>query len=143
MSSFKVLSINVRGLRDSVKRRVVFDFIRSLHVSVCFLQEVHLKDKGDVGIFTREWTNGDSVWCVGGVHSTGVGILFGQREIVVEEVFVVVQGRVVGCDVAWGASKMRVFAIYGSHTSAGRQEMFGLLEPHLGTNRQVIVGGGF
>lgn len=81
------------------------------------------------------------VW--GGVHFTGVGILFGRREIVVEEVFVVVQGRMVGCDAAWGANKMRVFAIYGSHTSAGRQEMFALLEPHLGTNRQVIVGGDF
>lgn len=75
------------------------------------------------GPFHRGW---DPVWA----------------EIVVEEVFVVVQGRMVGCDVAWGANKMRVFAIYDSNTSAGRQEIFGLLEPHLGTNRQVIMGGG-
>lgn len=143
MGTFNVLSLNVRGMRDSVKRRVVFDFVDSLRVSICFLQEVHLRDKGDVGNFSREWTKGDSVWSVGGVHSTGVGILFGVKEIKVDDVFVIVQGRIMGADITWGTGKLRVLVVYGPQTSAERQEMFGLLEPHLATNRQVIVGGDF
>ena len=93
---FRVGTFNVRGLRDKVKRRGVFDFLSGEKCLVYFLQEVHLKDQGDVRVFSREWVWGESVWSVGGVHSSGVGILFGSREVKVEEVFVVVQGRVVG-----------------------------------------------
>ena len=143
MGTFKVLSLNARGMRDTVKRRVVFDFVDSLHVAICFLQEVHLRDKSDVGNFSREWTKGDSVWSVGGVHSTGVGILFGVKEIRVESSFVIVQGRILGADISWGPVKMRVVVVYGPQTPAERQDMFGLVEPHLVTNRQVILGGDF
>jgi len=71
---FDVLTLNVRGMRNTVKRRTVF--LGTLHVAIVFLQEVHLRDMGDVGMFSREWTKGDSVWSVWGVHSTGVGTLF-------------------------------------------------------------------
>ncbi|KAJ4923536.1 hypothetical protein JOQ06_021602 [Pogonophryne albipinna] len=40
-------------------------------------------DNGDcsqIGNNKREWTKGDSIWSVGGVHSTGVGILFCYKE---------------------------------------------------------------
>ncbi len=143
MGSFNVLTLNVRGMRDPVKRRVVYDFVASLHVEICCLQEVHLRDEGDVGKFSGEWTKGDSVWSVGGVHSTGVGIVFGVKEIRVEEVFVIVQGRVLGTDITWGTVKLRVIVVYGPQTPTERQEVFGLVEPHFATDRQVIVGGDF
>ena len=143
MGSFKVLSLNARGLRDKVKRMGVFDYVGSLHVAIIFLQEVHLRDEGDIGLFTTEWTKGDSVWSVGGVHSTGVGILFGCREIVVESSFVIVQGRIMGADIKWGTLKLRVIVVYGPQTASERKEMVAQLEPHLATSRQVILGGDF
>ena len=53
-----VITINVRGLRDRVKRRAVFDFIYSYKCSICFVQEVHLRDGGNAKTFTREWGRG-------------------------------------------------------------------------------------
>ena len=143
MSSFNVLSLNVRGMRDPVKRRVVFDYVGSLRPDFCFLQEVHLRDVRDKVIFSREWGRGPSVWSVGGVHSTGVGILFGSSTVKVENVVIISQGRVLGADVSWGSLKLRVIVVYGPQTPAEREEVFGLMEPHLVTNRQVIVGGDF
>lgn len=81
MGDFKVCSLNVRGMRNSVKRRVVFDFVGSQHISICLLQEVHLRDDSDVRVFTREWTKGQSIWSVGGVHSSGVGIFVVLRKL--------------------------------------------------------------
>lgn len=143
MDFFKVLSLNVRGMRDPVKRRVVFDYVGHLRADICFLQEVHLRDIKDKRIFSSEWRKGPSVWSVGGVHSTGVGILFGIKEIKVEEVVVISQGRVLGADILWGSLKLRVIVVYGPQTPAERQEVFGLVESYLATNRQVIVGGDF
>ena len=79
--TFSVGTFNVRGLRDNAKRRAVFDFLESERLLICFLQEVHLKDRGDITRFSREWVRGGSVWSVGGVHSSGVGILFGSKEV--------------------------------------------------------------
>jgi len=140
---FDVLTLNVRGMRNTVKRRTVFDFLGTLHVAIVFLQEVHLRDMGDVGMFSREWTKGDSVWSVGGVHSTGVGILFCFKEIRVEDVFVIDQGRAIGADIVWGTRKLRVIVVYGPQSPAERTNLFTLVEPFLVTNRQVIIGGDF
>ncbi|XP_048854771.1 uncharacterized protein LOC125722638 [Brienomyrus brachyistius] len=41
--------------------------------------EVHLRDQRDEALFSRQWKRGRSYWSVGGVHSSGVGILFGDR----------------------------------------------------------------
>ena len=62
---FSVGTYNVRGLRNPLKRRAVFDFLSSQRLLICFLQEVHLKDRGDVVRFSREWGWGESVWSVG------------------------------------------------------------------------------
>lgn len=78
-----------------------------------------------------------------GVHSTGVGILFGFKEIRVECSFVIVQGRIMGADITWGSVKLSVIVVYGPQIPAERNDFFGLVEPHLATNRQVIVGGDF
>ena len=93
-----LISINVRGIRNPWKWQTVFDYLKSLKGTVYFLQEVHLRDKGDCVRFGREWGGGGAEWTVGGMHSTGVGILFGDPGVQIEEVFVVMQGRVIGVD---------------------------------------------
>ena len=77
----------------------------------------------------------------GGVHSTGVGILFGERDFVVEAEHTVMQGRVVAMDISYRGLRFRVVGVYGPQGGAGRREMMMLLAPFLLTNRQLIVGG--
>ena len=141
--SVKLFSLNVRGLRDFVKRRAVFSFLEGVGFDVCFLQEVHLRDGGDVVRFKREWDKGESVWGIGGVHSTGVGILFGNREMKVEGTFVVMQGRVLGVDVTFRDSRYRLVVVYGPQAAADRREMVDCLTPLCVTNRHLVIGGDF
>ena len=83
------------------------------------------------------------MWSVGGVHSTGVGILFGERDFFVENVYTIVQGRVVAADVNFRGLKFRVVGAYGPQTAAERREMVDSMAPLMVTNRQLIVGGDF
>lgn len=140
---FKIITVNVRGLRDLVKRTAVFSFLASSRYNVYFMQEVHLKDDRDVVLFKREWGLGESFWSVGGVHSSGVGILFADRAFVIEECFTVSQGRVLGVDATWHEIELRFICVYAQTTPALRALLFEDLAFFLTTNRYVVVGGDF
>ena len=142
MAFFSAASFNVRGLRNTIKRAAVFDFLCSLRTQFCFVQEVHLKDTWDVGVFSKEWRGGKSLWSVGGVHATGVGILFGMG-VSIEMSFVIVQGRAIGADVKFGGVQLRVICIYGPQAVGERAELFKQLETFCATNRCLILGGDF
>ena len=62
MGTLKVASVNVRGLRDALKRRAVFEFLSNLRFDIFLLQEVHLRDGGDIKAFSAGWKWGDSRW---------------------------------------------------------------------------------
>lgn len=141
MVYLQVGTFNARGLRNRVKRAAFFDFVGSYDLNIAFVQEVHLRDRGDVKMFGREWHKGDSLWSVGGVHSSGVGVLF--TGIRVEQSFVIEQGRVLGADVQYGSIKLRVIAVYGPQRLSEWEGIWGQIEPHLATNREIIFGGDF
>lgn len=67
-------------MRDGGKRGGIFQYLTQVSLQVCFLQEVHLRDGEDVRVFSDGWKKGESIWGVGGVHSSGVGILFGDKD---------------------------------------------------------------
>lgn len=143
MANIQIMTMNVRGLRDTVKRTAVFSCLSNICFTFCFLQEVHLRDGGDVEQFKKEWVKGKSVWSVGGVHSSGVGILFGTREVKVEGTYVAMQGRVLGVDITLGDFRLRIIGVYGPQTVPERREMVESLAPLCATNRVLIVGGDF
>lgn len=139
-----ILTVNARGLQNPRKRRAVFGFLECVHFDVCFLQEVHLKDqKGFKFKFAKEWTKGLSAWGVGGVHSTGVGVLFRGWDFSVLETFSVVQGRVLGVDADWRGLRFRFICVYAPADRGGRREVFRDIEPVCFTNRILVLGGDF
>jgi len=81
-----------------------------------FLQEVNLKSLEDSRKFTKEWGRGGAVWSVGGVYSSGVGILFWDKEIEVTNSFIVFPGRVIGADVKWRGGEYRLPSVYAPQT---------------------------
>lgn len=52
MANIQIMTMNVRGLRDTVKRTAVFSCLSNICFTFCFLQEVHLRD-GDVEQFKK------------------------------------------------------------------------------------------
>ena len=143
MSLFSVLTLNVRGMRNGGKRGSVFQYLSQVSFQVCFIQEVHLRDGGDVGVFSGGWLKGESRWGVGGVHSSGVGVLFGDQDFHVSGSFSVVQGRVLVVDAEWRGVYFRFINVYAPAEPRGRKDLFLALPEVCVTNRVVVLGGDF
>ena len=130
-------------MRDKGKRGGIFYYLAQVRFQVCFLQEVHLKDGGDVRIFSEGWKRGDTRWVVVGVHSSGLGILFGERDFHVSGSFSVVQGRALVVDADWRGVYFRFINVYAPAEPQGRRDLFLALPDVCVTNRVLVVGGDF
>ena len=124
MMSLNILTVNVRGLRNRVKRGGVFSHLACLDFDLCLLQEVHLRDGEDCKRFSKEWSRGEARWGMGGVHSTGVGVLFGGWDFTIVSCFSVVQGKVLRVDFDWRGVKFRLVNVYAPADPVGRRELF-------------------
>ncbi|KAL7852903.1 hypothetical protein SRHO_G00186880 [Serrasalmus rhombeus] len=138
-----ILTTNVRGLQKATKRTAVFRDLASTSASICCLQEVHLRDQRDEALFSQEWRRGKAYWSVGGVHSTGVGILFGDRSFEKVSPFTIVQGRALGVDATWRGQNLRVLCVYAPVDPSSRIAFLEALAPFCFTNRHVVVAGDF
>ena len=67
-----IVSLNVRGLRDQIKRRSIFSYLRDQKATFCFLQETYSNSNDEV-LWKAEW-GGDIVFSHS-CHSRGVCIL--------------------------------------------------------------------
>lgn len=141
---FKITTLNVRGLQNKKKRRSVFSHLATLDFTVCLLQEVHLKSEKDKVNFSREWVKGESRWSIGGVHSSGVGLLCGNnREIEILNSFSFVHGRALVVDINWRNNQLRIINIYAHTDPAARKELLKSLDTCFMTNRLVCIAGDF
>ncbi|KAL7852802.1 hypothetical protein SRHO_G00185870 [Serrasalmus rhombeus] len=138
-----ILTTNVRGLQKATKRTAVFRDLASTSASICCLQEVHLRDQRDEALFSQEWRRGKAYWSVGGVHSTGVGILFGDRSFEKVSPFTIAQGRALGVDATWRGQNLRVLCVYAPVDPSSRIAFLEALAPFCYTNRHVVVAGDF
>jgi len=75
LSKFDVLSLNVRGIRDPIKRRSIFSYLKDQKANIYFLQETY-SERADENIYMwrNEW-GGALFFSHGTTHSKGVCIL--------------------------------------------------------------------
>ena len=52
--NIKILSANVRGLRQTLKRKDMFDYFNNHNADILCLQETHLV-QGDVNLLIKDW----------------------------------------------------------------------------------------
>lgn len=52
--SITFVSLNVKGVNNTVKRQNIDNYLRQLNVDVAFLQETHLK-QGQIKLLKRNW----------------------------------------------------------------------------------------
>lgn len=72
-NSCKILSQNVRGIRNCAKRRSIFSFLKDQKPSFYFLQETY-SDPKDESFWKSKW-GGNIIFSHGSHHSRGVCIL--------------------------------------------------------------------
>ena len=75
MQKCKVLSLNVRGIREQTKRRGIFSYLKDQKADFYFLQETY-STISDEAVWKTEW-GGDIIFSHGNCHSRGVCILIG------------------------------------------------------------------
>lgn len=141
MGEIKIMSINVRGLRNFWKRRAVYEFLTVCDFDICMVQEAHLRDEGDVLLFTEEWGGGEAVWSVGSVYGSGVGVLCGRKSIKIIDTFSVIQGRVLVVDIKKAGLQCRVVNIYAHAEPRAHRELFAGLDICFMTSKVTFVGG--
>lgn len=122
---------------------MVYEFLLFYNFDVCLLQEVHLKDEGDVAVFTEEWRGGESAWSIGGVHGTGVGVLCGNQSVQIKESYTIIQGRVMVVDVEKNGMQSRIINVYAQVDPKLRRELFLKMDTCFMTRKNIIVGGDF
>uniref|UniRef100_A0A3Q4HKI9 Endonuclease/exonuclease/phosphatase domain-containing protein n=1 Tax=Neolamprologus brichardi TaxID=32507 RepID=A0A3Q4HKI9_NEOBR len=74
---------------------------------------------------------------------SGVGFLFNNKTINIENVEVVVDGSTLLIDVEKNGSKFRIINVYGHTDTKERTALFQTLQPFLCNRRQIIMGGDF
>ena len=76
-NSFKVVSMNVRGLRNARKRRILFHNFKKEKYDIICLQETYLT-KDDVSLIEKEWSSGFHM-AEGSNKSKGLLTLFSKK----------------------------------------------------------------
>ena len=79
MGKLQLLSINVRGIRNKLKREKIFLWIREQMPDVTLLQETH-STKTDENTWQTEW-GGNIIFSHGKSNSAGTLILFSNNVI--------------------------------------------------------------
>lgn len=69
----KIISLNVRGLRNSIKRSSMFTFLKDQNATIYFLQETY-SEPSDESFWKNEW-GGEIFFSHGTRHSKGTCIL--------------------------------------------------------------------
>ena len=70
----KILSLNVRGIRDCDKRRSIFSFLKDQKATFYFLQETYSDPNDESFCMKSEW-GGNIIFSHGSHHSRGICIL--------------------------------------------------------------------
>ena len=72
-AKYDILSLNVRGIRDQVKRRSIFQNLKDHNSKIYFLHETYSQPEDEI-IWKNEW-GGEIFFSHGTKHSKGVNIL--------------------------------------------------------------------
>ena len=109
MSSLKILSLNVRVLRNAGKRKAIFSYLKNQKASIFCLQETFSK-KDDEQIWTSEW-GGKIIFSHGTEHARGVCLMVNPNSFFqVESVEIDQEGRFIVAKLDEDLSIVNIYA---------------------------------
>ena len=141
--NFNVLTLNVRGLRNPVKRRSIFCFLKDQNCEAYLLQETY-SELSDESIWRSEW-GGVIFFSHGSTHSKGVCILMNPSlNCDFDNLQKDQNGRIVSVDLSLSGSKFSLCNIYVPNDQRKQQEFLHDFSAYLMSNtdtERLIVGG--
>ena len=143
---FNIVSLNVNGLRNQVKRRHIFDSCSSENIDILLLQETHASGYKEAREWGREF-GGEGVWSFGTASSAGVAILFSKRHSwKLTDNLRDNRCRLVSVTITLPSTntRLRTANCYAPNDARYRQSLFSeQLASHLGGQRHIVLGGDF
>lgn len=140
------VTINVRGLNATRKRKSIFRWLHNNHFQVCFLQETYSSFENE-RIWNAEWGNSSSVFSHGTKHSRGVAVLFSNNcSIQVQNSFIDKNGRYIILDAIINNCPVVLANIYSPNDQEQQCIFFHKVSEivdKLAPNKNVIIGGDF
>ena len=140
----KCLSINIRGLNKSIKRRSVFRWIHNQNAQFIFLQETH-STQINTDFWTAEW-GGKIFFSHGTSNSKGVMILINPKlDCKIENCISDRRGRYIILDVSIDDSRVTLVNIYAPNDLNQQAKFFKSLNHQLQnfSQQNIIIGGDF
>ncbi|KAJ1172588.1 hypothetical protein NDU88_004433 [Pleurodeles waltl] len=142
--SISLLTLNVRSVKDQVRRVGTFSFLAAQNHDVCFLQECRIPYAQSYHQLEQQWTHGPSFWSGGdNLKSSGVTILIKGRHFTTDRVTEQVNGRVLVVGGSWSGEPIRLINVYAPPEKSERLKMFRVLRMQLVTSRTIRMGGDF
>ena len=140
----KIVSLNVRGIRDSAKRGSIFSYLKDYQATFYFLQETY-SDRSDESVWRKEW-DGEIFFSHGSRHSRGVCILIdpGVKVDKMECHFNDASGRIVLITLILNDLKLSPCNIYAPNNHADQLEFIRQLNSLLIDKSDLtalIIGG--
>ena len=95
MSNMKIVSLNVHGLSNGLKRRKIFRYIKKYKADLCMLQETHCT-KNYEQLWSSEWGN-KCIYANGSSGARGVAMLLTKKTVNIQDVCRDINGRYLVC----------------------------------------------
>ena len=134
----KIISLNVKGLREKVKRRAIFNYCRERADIIC-LQETHSSSEVEKS-WILEW-RGQILFSHGETNARGVCILF-KSKVEITDIERDLDGRRVGCTISIDNTPISLVNIYAPNKDSPNYFME-LIEKYEKNLDQLIMLGDF
>ena len=136
-----IITLNVRGIRNRVKRRSLFSYLKDQNCHFYLLQETFSEPK-DERVWKNEW-GGDVFFSHGSNHSKGVCILVNPSIAVnVENSYKDIDGRIIAIDVICNGVNLSICNVYAPTSLPWSQRFFcffPMREPRSGEKEKPLV----
>ena len=118
-----IITLNVRGIRNHVKRRSIFSYLKDQNCHFYLLQET-FSELNDERVWKNEW-GGDVFFLHGSNHSKGICILVNPSIVVnVENSYKDINGQIIAIDVICNGVNLSICNVYAPPTSCQLQGKF-------------------
>ena len=145
--NFKLVSLNVRGIRSFEKRKAVLNWLYKSQADICFLQETYSTPEV-VNIWKTQW-KGDTFFSHGSCHSKGTMILVKEQlDFKLISTKIDPLGRYILLEAEIQDSPFVLLNIYAPNKCAEQCVFFSKLSEELkdlvtDADKSVVVGGDF
>ena len=138
-----IITLNVRGIRNRVKRRSIFSYLKDQNCHFYLLQETFSEPK-DEHVWKNEW-GGDVFFSHGSNHAKGVCILVNPSIVVnVENSYKDIDGRIIAIDVICNGVNLSICNVYAPTSCQFQGKFLQILNEFMTSNlniTQLIIGG--